>query len=57
MTIGSNKIQRLNGADAPSEIPSSQEGVFRLLAEFYDASCAPHAVQRLNQMKVDVSSF
>jgi hypothetical protein len=25
------------------KIPSSQEGVFRLLAEFYDASCAPPA--------------
>jgi hypothetical protein len=29
------------------KIPSSEEGVFRLLAEFYDASCALRAVQRL----------
>jgi hypothetical protein len=39
------------------KIPSTQEGVFRLLAEFYDASCAPRAVQRLNQMKIDVRNF
>jgi hypothetical protein len=37
------------------KIPSSEEGVFRLLAEFYDASCAPRAVQRLNQMKIEAS--
>jgi hypothetical protein len=37
------------------KIPSNQEGVFLLLAEFADASCAPRAVQRLNQMKIDVS--